>query len=98
KSRCSRARFRGAPLPRAIESRGAPHPRRTETGLARAGAGTAVGQLAVDDDCGDASDAEVLGALCDRGILHVEDAHLARRAGDVVDDLNGVVTRVAAST
>ena len=63
-----------------------------------AGVRAARGEGPIDDHRGDLADAQVLGAAGYLGVVHVEDAHFARAAGDVVDQVDRRLASGAART
>lgn len=79
-------------------SRWLPESGDSQCGFIRAAGCAAVGQFAVDHDGGDSVDAKTLGARGHSLVLHVEHFDVARRAGDALDEIDGVVTQTAAGT
>jgi hypothetical protein len=56
--------------------------------------GTAVGELAVDHDGRDRTDAERLRVFGNGGVVHVVHRDLARGTRDLVDEVDGLLTQV----
>ena len=64
----------------------------TKSALVRATARAAVSERAVDGDRWHCANPELLGALCDCGVVHVEDCDIARWACKSVHKRDGLVT------